>query len=80
MLSAIGLLLDIVGAALIFFYGVMPKVRSDGYDSIVIEQKNLIEQAKGERHERISRLGIILLAVGFVCQLAGNKYVQSLNW
>ena len=80
MLSAIGLLLDILGAALIFFYGVMPKVRSDGYDTIVTEQRNLIEQAKGERYERVSQLGIILLVVGFICQLAGNEYVQSLNW
>lgn len=80
MLSAIGLLLDIIGAALIFFYGVMPKVRSDGLDEIVLRGIDPLEKAKGQRYERVSRLGIALLVVGFTCQLAGNDYVQSLNW
>lgn len=85
MLSAVGLLLDIVGAVLIFAFAVVPKVSSEPpYDYIILEQvdEEAVAKAKSkaERYERISALGICLLAVGFLFQLLGNEYVQNLNW
>lgn len=80
MLSAIGLLLDIIGAGLIFFFGVIPKMYADGRQGVTWREPTELEAAKGSRYARLSQLGIGLLIAGFVFQIAGNDYVQNMNW
>jgi hypothetical protein len=59
-----GLVLDIIGATLLYFFG-LPQ-------AVIVERENWVE----EHYPRIARwceyLGLPLLISGFVCQLLGT--------
>lgn len=83
MLSAIGLFIDIIGAGLIFFFGVVPKYRADG--SIGIDMRpgekhpaQIKARRLGPLYAALSKVGITLLGFGFIIQLAGNSFVRGL--
>lgn len=73
-LSAGGLILDIIGAVLIFFFGVRPKFAADGSSEVVVNG-GAEEVAKGRKYDLISKIGIVLLIIGFGMQLLGSKLV-----
>ena len=58
-INSVGLVLDIVGAILIFSFGV-PRGAF------------MFLSAKIERDEKLSLLGAALLVLGFICQLISN--------
>jgi len=85
MLSAIGLLLDILGAVLIYSFAIVPKVsREVEMGSLTIPNVSDAEKvrikARADRNDRLSFLGIFFLVAGFVFQLMGNEYVRGMNW
>lgn len=63
-----GLLIDIAGAALIFFNS--PEVNSNTFSYFESEMKEI--EAKDRRIRKKARLGFALLALGFILQLAGS--------
>jgi hypothetical protein len=70
IISSIGLFLDILGAIIIFLYGV-PKIIPVGGNVIVVAGKNEEEEKKEERYECIARVGLGFLILGFILQLVG---------
>jgi hypothetical protein len=64
-----GLILSFVGAIIIFTFGLPPNVRESGKCYLLLEQEDKHEIKKGRRYRKISRLGLILLALGFLLQL-----------
>jgi hypothetical protein len=74
--NSIGLVCDIVGAGLLFFFGVPPMVNPSGRIFMTREMRVVgtdpaaIRRAK--RYERLGRLGLILLIVGFALQFLSN--------
>ncbi|MFV1850132.1 MAG: hypothetical protein ACMZ66_05430 [Thalassospira sp.] len=81
MLSAIGLLMDIVGAVLIFFFGIAPKYSKEVGLALNLKDDNPIkvDNNKGyARNKALSNTGILLLLAGFILQLFGNDWVRSL--
>ncbi|RCK32284.1 hypothetical protein TH19_19515 [Thalassospira profundimaris] len=73
-LAAVGLTLDIIGAVLIFFFGVRPKISADGSNEVVISGSDK-EVAKGKKYDWFSKVGIFLLILGFGLQLLASKLV-----
>lgn len=71
-MDAVGLALNFAGAMLVFFFGLPPRVRESGARYLLLEGEDKEEIEKGQRYRKISRLGLILLAVGFLLQLLGR--------
>jgi len=64
-----GLALGFGGAIIIFFFGLPPAVRESGMSYLALEQVDKGEIRKGKKYRMISRIGLILLIVGFLLQL-----------
>jgi hypothetical protein len=60
----LGLVLDIVGATLIFFFGLPQKV--------IVEDDNWVEKRYPRLGLLFKYLGLPLLILGFLCQLIGT--------
>ncbi len=72
IVNSLGLILDILGAVLIFIFGLPAKIDRDGHGFLIIESDNQEEKAKAKKYDCYSALGLCLLIVGFVLQLISN--------
>jgi hypothetical protein len=80
-LQSIGLLLDIVGVLLLFWFGIPTINRTDGAEFIVTEQINESELKKQQRYDTYGKIGIFALIVGFLLQLIPNLMsLKSIIW
>jgi len=68
-MGIIGLILNFVGAIIIFLFGLHPMISESGAIHLIAEQVDEGEIKKAKRYRMISRIGLILLAVGFILQL-----------
>jgi hypothetical protein len=68
-MDTIGLASSFAGAIILFFFGLPPRVRESGARYLSLEGEDKDEIKKGRRYRKISRLGLILLALGFLLQL-----------
>lgn len=66
-----GLLLDIIGALLLWRFGLPETVSRDGTILLAIEQVDEGEVSKGRFYDRMARWGLTLLVSGFALQLLG---------
>lgn len=71
-LSNIGLGLDIVGAVLLWRFGIPRDIDPSGRVYIATADLDQGEIVAGRRFRRLERSGIGFLIVGFVLQLAAN--------
>ena len=71
-LASSGLVFDIIGALLIFKYGIPPRIDPQGHQHLILEQIDEDEKAKAATYIKRSEVGIGLLILGFALQLAGN--------
>ena len=74
IVSSTGLVLDIVGVVLLFFYGLSADVSETGGTRLVWPGGTSKEEARREyRHyKRMARIGLGCLMVGFLLQLISN--------
>lgn len=75
MVVSLGLVLDIVGVALIFRYGVAPAVSASGAQLLAWGHDES-EKVRYRRYKRVSRIGLGCLMGGFFLQLIGN-YIST---
>jgi hypothetical protein len=73
-LNIFGLICDIIGAFLIWRYGLPQEVSREGAVYLVTETFNEAEKTKAKRLDWLSRLGLLLLIVGFFFQLLSNFF------
>ncbi|MFZ1301156.1 MAG: hypothetical protein WAQ27_01075 [Candidatus Microsaccharimonas sp.] len=78
-LNDLGLLLDIIGAVLLFFYGLAPLLNKDGAEMLVVGTSEHIA-AKARQYELKARVGLMLIFLGFTGQLLSNHIVVSFSW
>ena len=69
LLIPIGLTLDILGVILIFFYGISPLLDSEGRTYRTTGEIDEKEKRKTKRYKCISRIGLIMIIIGFMLQL-----------
>ena len=72
LVNSIGLVCDILGAVLIWRYGLPEPISRSGVVHLRLEQTDETEKAKAEQYDCIARCGIVLLVGGFVLQLVSN--------
>ena len=68
-MDIIGLALSFAGAIIIFFFGLHPMISESGAIHLIAEQVDKGEIKRAKKYRMISRIGLILLAVGFLLQL-----------
>lgn len=68
-MDIIGLALSFTGAIIIFFFGLHPMISESGAIHLITEQVDKGEIKRAKKYRVISRLGLILLVVGFLLQL-----------
>ena len=68
-MDIIGLALSFAGAIIIFIFGLHPMISESGAIHLVVEQVDEGEIKRAKKYKVISRVGLILLAVGFILQL-----------
>ncbi len=76
-ISAIGLLLDIIGVLLLWRFGLPPKLRRGGVSFFVLEQKDENEAKKARLYDRIAHVAIFLIVLGFALQAFGTGVLSN---
>lgn len=71
-INSIGLVLDIIGAILLWKYGLPPSLSREGHVAIIQEQDDEAEAEKAKWYDLLGNVGMGLLLAGFVLQLASN--------
>ena len=77
IMSAIGLMFDIIGIIILFYFGPpVIRITREGHQILpynardeAITKKN---QAIYRKHDRMSKIGLVLVFLGFVLQLLGT--------
>ena len=68
ILNVTGLLFGVIGAGLIWKYGLPPSVDRQGHQHLITEQVNQDEIDKARRFDKRSGIGFALLILGFILQ------------
>ena len=68
-MDIIGLALSFAGAIIIFIFGLPPRVSESGATYLITGRVDEGEVKKAKKYKMVSRVGLILLAVGFLLQL-----------
>ena len=74
LLNTIGLTFNLLGVILIFIYGISPMIDIDGNTYRITGEKDENEIRKAKKYKCASRIGLILVFIGFICQLLGTNY------
>jgi len=75
VLNSIGVTLVVVGCVLLYCFGLPPSVDPSGAVSLILEQRDDAEIAKGKRYRMRGRIGIALVAIGSLFQLGATWVV-----
>ena len=67
-----GLSLTVLGAALLFFFGVGGGPEKGGPQALILEQSDPVEEAAYERNAITSKVGFALIVVGSGLQIWSN--------
>jgi hypothetical protein len=71
LVNSIGLVLDIVGALMVWVFGLSPLLTSEG-EVLTVDYADGRSTKRIQRCNRLSNLGMLLVVGGFVCQLVSN--------
>jgi len=62
-------LFGFIGALLVFFFGLSPKVDPEGHSYLLLEGEDEEEKRKAQRYKKISYAGVLLISTSFLLQL-----------
>lgn len=74
IINSIGLVIDIVGAIMIFKFGLPPALENNRDFTMYVGSDEIDHEAikKDKRFQLFNKIGLWLLVGGFTCQLASN--------
>jgi hypothetical protein len=72
IVNSIGLLLGIIGTGILWQFGLPASIDREGWQTMVIDQKDEKMIAKGKLYDFRANCGFALLLTGFVLQLISN--------
>jgi hypothetical protein len=70
--NSLGLVADIIGALMLTKFGLSPDIDPQGRQSLLLEDEDQEQIAKGKVYKRWSRIAIWLIVLGFVIQLISD--------
>lgn len=59
----------LIGAILIFFFGLPPKIDPEGHRHLILEGGDKKEKKKAKIYKKVSYCGVLLLIVSFLLQV-----------
>lgn len=68
-LNILGLSFNIIGAILIWKYGLPAKIDREGHRHLLLEGEDGNQKRLAKKYDRLSNFGMLLLILGFVSQL-----------
>ncbi len=68
ILNIVGLSFNIIGASSIWRFGLPPNIDREGRTHLITNQIDIKEKILGKKYIKYSKLGMLLLILGFVCQ------------
>ena len=68
-LDFLSALSGLIGAVLIFFFGLPPKIDPEGHQYLLLERDDENEKIKAEVYKKISYFGVFLLIISFLLQM-----------
>ena len=71
-LNDTGLVVDIIGAVLLFKFGLPDSINRKGHIYLITEQNNPEEERKCQQYDRFGKLGLIFIIIGFLLQVISN--------
>ena len=71
-INSIGLVIDIIGVAILWRYGLPEPLSREGAVYIIAEQSDKTEKLKAARYDFLSKIGLTLILCGFLFQLGSN--------
>jgi hypothetical protein len=71
ILTEVGLVADIAGVVLLYFFGLPAHISRGGHGSRAADQRDDVEAQQARLYDLLARLGLWLLIAGFALQLAG---------
>jgi len=71
-LNVIGLIFDLIGVILLFIYGLPAQIDRSGTTHLVTGHIDKEEVAKGKFYDKMGKLGLVCVIVGFLFQLVAN--------
>jgi len=71
-INSLGLILDILGVLLLWRFGLPPRVNRGGASYLMLEGIDQDELKREARYDFRSRMGLLLVGLGFALQLVSN--------
>ncbi len=71
IISSTGLICDIIGVIILFFFGLPPDISKTGSIGLCVGTDEK-EKGKAKKYNQVSGFALILIVVGFVLQLWSN--------
>ncbi|MGE4545851.1 MAG: hypothetical protein AB7D06_17300 [Pedobacter sp.] len=78
LLNSGGLSLDIIGAVLIFKFGLPEPIGRDGYTYFMVRTEDDQEEKQSKTYDFLAKAGIWFLILGFAFQLLSNYVPQGI--
>ena len=72
IVNSIGLIFDILGAIVLFKFGLPASINREGNSVLLLEGTDERMRAKADRYDQFGRLGLGALITGFTVQLVSN--------
>ena len=72
IINTLGLMFDIIGVVMLYFYGLPATVDKNGYSYYIAEDESTEEKDKWKRYHLRSKVALTFILIGFACQVASN--------
>lgn len=72
IVNSVGLVIDIVGAIMLWKYGLPESIDREGYEPVVVGEQDQSEVNKAKKYDCFSKIGLSMLIGGFFLQLISN--------
>ena len=73
-INSIGLILDILGVIILFKFGLPSNINKNGSVGMAFIKKDESEIKKWKLYNFWSRFGLIIILLGFICQIVSNYF------
>ncbi len=62
-------ILGFIGSLLLFFFGLSPKLDTEGHQHLILEQIDEEEKKKALKYKQLGNLGMLLITISFLLQV-----------
>lgn len=71
-INSLGLLLDVIAGLILWKFGLPENINRAGLSFLALEGTDKKEIKKAKKYDKFSKMGILLLIIGFILQLISN--------